>query len=86
MFKDRFTVTELRDLLGRYGVAPRDVLSVRSRPYKALGLANRNLPGDELLVLLSEHPALIRRPLVAADDALVIGFDRDALARLAGHS
>ena len=76
------TADELRRLLGRYGLGPRDVLSARSRPYKDLDLGRRDASDEELLALMSEYPALIRRPLIAAADALVVGFDRERLGRL----
>ena len=58
------------------------MLSPRSRPYRELGLADRAVSDDELLALMSEFPALIRRPLVAAGDRLLVGFDRPGLERI----
>lgn len=84
LFKQPLSVDELRLLLAQHGLTPRDVLSTRSRPYKELALAERQLTDDELLELMSQYPALIRRPLVSTDGQIVIGFDRAGLGKLVG--
>jgi arsenate reductase-like glutaredoxin family protein len=51
---------------------------------KKLGLEVANLDDDQMLDLMAEHPALIRRPLLVRGGELVVGFDRAAYARLGG--
>ncbi len=82
MFRDRLAPDELAKVLRDHGLTPHDVLSVRSRPYRDLGLEERQVSDEELLALMSEHPALIRRPLVVAGSGAVVGFNRDSLAAL----
>jgi arsenate reductase (glutaredoxin) len=72
----------LRALISRIGLDPHELLSKRSRPYKALGLADREIDDEELIKLMVEHPALIRRPLVVRGDRVVVGFDQRGLADL----
>lgn len=86
LFKNPLSAAELNDVLRRHGLTARDILSVRSRPYRDLKLADRALSHDELLDLMSRYPALIRRPLVVTDDDLVIGFDQAGLSRLIGDA
>jgi arsenate reductase (glutaredoxin) len=85
-FKERFTVEELRALLGEIGLTPRDALSRRSRSYKAR-VSDRldSLIDDELLRLMVEDPTLLRRPLAVRDGQAVVGFDRAGLTELAGE-
>lgn len=74
-------------MLRRTGLSPRDLLSTRSRAYRALGLAGRELSDDELIDLMVEEPTLLRRPIVVIDDRAVVGSDRERLAAaLAGES
>jgi arsenate reductase len=73
---------ELVDVLARAGLTVHAVLSPRSRPYKDLGLRDREVSDDELLDLMVEYPALIRRPLVIADRGSVVGFNRAGLTEL----
>ena len=58
-FKDGFTETELRDLLG--GTPPADVFSWRSPSARKLGLDRDTVTADELIRLMLDEPRLIRR-------------------------
>ncbi|MBX6341414.1 MAG: Spx/MgsR family RNA polymerase-binding regulatory protein [Thermomicrobiaceae bacterium] len=82
-FRDRFTRQELADLLDRAGLTPREVLSTRSRAYRELGLAERELSDEELLDLMAREPTLLRRPLIVSERGVVVGFDRRRLEELA---
>mgnify|MGYP001309584576 FL=1 len=81
-FKDRFTRDELAALLARAGLRPRDVLATRSRAYRDLGLAGRQVSDDELLDLMVAEPTLLRRPIVVTDHEVIVGFDARRLEAL----
>lgn len=81
-FKDRFSPAEITALFARIGTTPQAMLSTRSRPYQELGLAGRELSDDEIVRLMSEHPALIRRPIVVVEGQKLVGFNRGAMERL----
>lgn len=81
-FKDEFTVEELRTLLDEIGLRPSDVLSKRSRAYKELNLAEREVSEDELLKLMTQHPTLLRRPIVVKDGQAVVGFNKEKIETL----
>jgi Spx/MgsR family transcriptional regulator len=83
IFKQRLSVEELYALFHETGKQPVDLLSRRSIPYRTLDLANRELSDHELVELMSQHPALIRRPIIIVRDAVQVGFNRDALVTLA---
>jgi arsenate reductase len=68
---------ELRALLGGRPVS--DIFATRSPKFKELGLADQQLTDDDRLRLMVEYPQLIRRPIVAVGDDLVVGFDQKAL-------
>lgn len=82
-FRDRFSRDELATLLARAGLDPQEALSKRSRAYKELQLADRDVSDDDLLDLLVAEPTLLRRPLIIAGDRAVIGFNRDEIEALA---
>ena len=82
-FKQRFSVDELQAVLGSASLGPRDVLSTRSKVYKARSEEIDALDDDALLTLMTEEPTLLRRPLVIGTSGHVVGFDRDGLAALA---
>ncbi len=81
-FKQRFTRDELASVLERAGLRPHDVLSTRSRAYRSMQLAERDLSDDELLDLMIQEPTLLRRPLVISPAGTVVGFNKQKLEEL----
>ena len=67
---DTATITRLLDLLG---LQPRGLMRKKEAPYAELGLADENLPKDDLIRAMAEHPVLIERPIVVAGDRAAIG-------------
>jgi regulatory protein spx len=59
------------------------VLSRRSIPYRELGLGDREVSDAALITLMSEHPGLLRRPIIVAPDDIQVGFNRSTLESLA---
>jgi len=71
-------------VLARAGLTPRRALSTRSRAYRELGLAEREVGDDELLDLMVDEPTLLRRPLVLGKGGAVVGYRRPELEALTG--
>jgi arsenate reductase len=65
------TEAEIRDLLGKAGAGPRDVLRTRE-PAHAEHVAGRDLSDDELIALMVRHPELVQRPIVVRGDRAVL--------------
>lgn len=82
LFKQKLDSTEIRELFSRAGLTPGAVLSTRSRPYADLGLADRTLSDDEIIDLMAEYPALLRRPIVLRDGKALVGFNQGSLEAL----
>lgn len=57
---------ELVSLIGRMGIAPRDLLRRKGTPYDALGLDDPKWSDDALIDVMMEHPILINRPIVVS--------------------
>ena len=55
---------ELRRLLDRGGLTPRQVLREQGSPAAELGLLEVGVPDDRILDAMIEHPILVNRPLV----------------------
>lgn len=79
-FRDGFTESELRALLG--DMPPGDVFSWRSPSARALNLDRDAVSADELIRLMVEQPRLIRRPLIRAGGHLMVGTDKAAMAEV----
>lgn len=64
------TEAELRDLLAKAGVGPRDLL--RGREVAARGLDVDALDDDALIAEMATHPELVQRPIVVRGDRAVL--------------
>ena len=77
------TVQELEAVLARLGLEPWDLARTGEPVAAELGLADWPRDGttrDRWISALSEHPALIQRPVITADDGTaVIGRTPDAV-------
>lgn len=65
------TEPELRGLLDKARLGPRDVLRAREALVGELGLPGE-FTDDELIALMVEHPALVQRPIVVRGDRAVL--------------
>ena len=80
---------EIREVLERLGLEPWDITRTQEAVAKELGLkewARDESSRDRWIAALAEHPKLIQRPIITADDgsAVVARSEdavRDALAR-----
>jgi Spx/MgsR family transcriptional regulator len=82
IFREPLEATEIEDLLGDREV--KDVLSTRTTEYKARGLDRGTHSDAELLRQMEAEPRLLRRPLLAFGDQLLIGFDAARWAQALG--
>jgi len=64
---------QLRSLLKHSQLSVQDIIRTKEPLYQELNIADLKLDDDELLVLLSQHPILIERPIVYNDTLTVIG-------------
>ncbi|CAL9430681.1 arsenate reductase family protein [Streptomyces sp. enrichment culture] len=86
------SAAEIREVLTRLGLEPWDITRTQEAAAKELGLkdwARDEASRDRWITALAEHPKLIQRPIITADDgtAVVARSDeavRDALSRYPG--
>ena len=63
-YEKPFTKSQLKALLKKAKLSPKDVLRTKEDVYKNLRLATKTLSDDELIDLMIKHPDLIQRPIV----------------------
>ena len=68
--KEPLTTVELRSVLDKLGVSPREVL--RSRDAKKHGLTGEE-SDEDLIERMSEFPRLLQRPILVDGDRAVVG-------------
>ena len=64
---------KLRELIGKMGIAPRELLRKSEPIYRELGLGKKEFSDDEIISLMVKHPDLIQRPIVERGDRAVLG-------------
>ncbi|MFD1429405.1 transcriptional regulator Spx [Lacticaseibacillus mingshuiensis] len=78
---DPLTAAEIKGLLRMTENGTEELISVRSRTFHELGLDLDDMSMTALLDLLVQTPALIRRPIIADDKRLQVGFNEDEIRR-----
>jgi Spx/MgsR family transcriptional regulator len=79
--KDRLSVAELDELIGKRD--HRMFLNTRNELYRARKMGQNPPSRDEALQLMAAEPNLIRRPVVLRGADIVLGYDEEALKRIA---
>src|SRR3954454_4793988 len=65
------TEPEIRELLGKAGVGPHEILRTREPAYAA-HVAGREISDEELITLMAAYPELVQRPIVVRGDRAVL--------------
>lgn len=63
---------ELRGLLHKLGLGPREILRMREPLVKDLDLGEPGISDDQLIAQMVAHPALIQRPIVVCGDRALL--------------
>jgi arsenate reductase len=69
---------ELDDILQKLGMEPRELMRKNETDYKANGLDDETLDREALINSMVNHPILIERPIVIANDKAAIGRPPEA--------
>lgn len=79
-----FTAKQLKELLQKAGLKPREVLRTKEEIYKELHLADTTLSDEDLIELMVKHPDLIQRPLVQKGDKVMLARPAETVRKLLG--
>jgi arsenate reductase len=77
--KQPLSVAELRSVLAKLGMGPRDVL--RKRDATKAGLTGEE-SDESLIALMAENPRLLQRPIGVVEDRAAVGRPPEALLTL----
>ena len=70
---------EIRYLLKRSPNGTKDIISTRSKAFKALGKDIDELKFNELVNFIQENPTVLKRPIIMDTRRFVVGFDNDEI-------
>ncbi|WP_049622844.1 arsenate reductase (glutaredoxin) [Frateuria defendens] len=76
------STAELRQLLDRLGMTPRQLLRTGEAEYAELGLADPTLGDEAIIAAMAAHPRLIERPIVVSGDKAALGRPPEAVLTL----
>ena len=79
--KDKLTAAELDQLIGTRD--HRQFLNPRNEIYRKRKMKTNPPSRDEAIKLMAAEPNLVRRPVVLRGPDIVIGYDEEALKRIA---
>lgn len=74
---------ELRGVLRRLGIGPREVLRRNDKAFRELGLSGEE-DDATLVALMAVHPTLLQRPIGVLGSRAVVGRPPERLLELAG--
>ncbi|MSP00871.1 MAG: arsenate reductase (glutaredoxin) [Acetobacteraceae bacterium] len=73
---------ELKDLLAKMGLTPRQLLRRKEAPYTELGLADPGKPDDALIDAIVRHPILMERPIVVTAKGVALCRPADKVVEI----
>lgn len=79
--KEPLSQAEIKRVLKKLGMTPKDVLRKNDKAYKELGLTGDEKTA-ELVKLMAEHPTLLQRPIGVVGDRAAVGRPVDNLLEL----
>ena len=71
--KDTPSATELKSVINKLGISPRELLRSKEAEYKEAGLDDASLSDDAVIRAMVQYPKLIERPIVVNGDQARIG-------------
>lgn len=81
--QDPLSEEELRSVLGKLGVGPKEVLRRNDKAFRELRLSGDE-PDSKLIALMAENPTLLQRPIGIAGKKAVVGRPVERLLELQG--
>ncbi|MFY9610921.1 MAG: ArsC/Spx/MgsR family protein [Blastocatellia bacterium] len=81
-YKTPLTALQLRGLITKLGIPPRELLRKDEQVYRDLNLARREVSDDELIDLMAANPDLIQRPIVVRGNKAVLGRPPESVEEL----
>ncbi|WP_054723627.1 transcriptional regulator SpxA [Lacticaseibacillus nasuensis] len=83
---DPLSVDEMKAILRMTEEGTSELISTRSRSFLDLKLDLETISMSELIELMVEKPAILRRPIIMDDKRLQVGFNEDEMRRFLPRS
>lgn len=74
--KEPLSLEEIKELEYKVGL---DVLvNKKGTTYRNLGLKDKEVDEEEMILILEQNQSMIKRPVLIKDEAVLVGYDEDA--------
>jgi arsenate reductase len=81
-YEKPFTKAQIKGLLKKAGLSPKDILRTKEDIYKELGLSKKTFSDDQWLDLLVANPDLIQRPIVEKGEKAMLARPAESIKQL----
>ena len=72
-FKEPFSEKELRTIITKAKIKPKDMLRKKDKMYKELNLETSKKTDAQLIKLMIQYPGLIKRPIIISKNKITVG-------------
>lgn len=73
---------KLRELVGKMGIKASELFRKKEEVYQTLRLGEREVPDEEAIRLMVEHPDLLQRPIVEKGDRAILARPAERLKEI----
>lgn len=82
IFTSLLNEDEIKYILSRSENGTEDIISVRSKAFKALKKDLDDYSMKELVELIQKNPSILRRPIMISEKSFVVGYDDDEITTM----
>ena len=82
--KEELTVENLKKVLRKLNMEPRDILRKGEEEYRKNNLSDDRLNNEDLINFMIKHPKLIERPIVVKENKAILGRPPENVLKLIG--
>lgn len=86
IFTSLLNENEIKYILSRSENGTEDIISVRSKAFKALDRDIDDFSMKELVELIQKNPSILRRPIMISEKSFVVGYDDDEITTMMSSS
>ena len=80
--EEELTLENLKEVLQKLNMEPRDLLRKGEEEYKKNNLSNNKFNNEDLINFMIKHPKLIERPIVIKENKAVLGRPPENVLKL----
>lgn len=79
IYSESLTIDEIKGLVRMTGDGVDEIISKRSKVYKAIKANYETLPIKDLFTIISNNPGILRSPILFDRKRIIVGFSEDQI-------